>query len=285
MIPGAILFAAALAYALMRGDWRFTLALLGVAAVGVSVYVFLPLRRPTSRRSTKASRPPGRRCRRCSPASSTASRRSPSGRPTSSPRCCMWVQYFTWQWGHDLARNCAGDARACCSARWACWARGATGRPTAARRRDDRADGHAHAAADLLPQLQVRLLAVPAAPRCRARCASATTSSSARSRCGASGSAWASPTLMEWVAGRLARARSRTRRGAGRYALPVLLLALVPLVGNRLTASRAERDAGPRLRRGPAASRSSPTACSSPRATTTPSRCGTRRRSRACGGT
>ena len=41
----AVLYMAALAYAVVyAGNWRFALALLGVAAVGLSVYVFLPIR-------------------------------------------------------------------------------------------------------------------------------------------------------------------------------------------------------------------------------------------------
>ena len=44
LYAAGIMFAAALAFAFYTGNWRFTLALLGVAAVGISVYIFLPLR-------------------------------------------------------------------------------------------------------------------------------------------------------------------------------------------------------------------------------------------------
>src|SRR5438270_9613486 len=128
-----VLFAAALVYALAyarNGD--FALAVLLVAAVGVSVYLFLPIRaahfppinegEPTtqaaygtcSRASSTASRPCGnarRRPRRRSACGSSTSRGSggatgPPGRAGRSPSC---------------------------SRSWARWARTATGRPTAAR--------------------------------------------------------------------------------------------------------------------------------------------------------
>jgi len=106
MIPGAILFAVALSYALVRkGDWRFTVALLGVAAVGVSVYIFLPLRaahfppinegEPTNWQALWA-----------------VLTRQQYGKPPLFQRQAdlvaqflLWVQYFRWQWGHDLAQN------------------------------------------------------------------------------------------------------------------------------------------------------------------------------------
>ena len=111
MIPGAILYVAALTYAMGRGDWRFTLALLGVAAVGVSVYVFLPLRaahfppinegEPTTWQALWA-----------------VLTRQQYGKPPITERqadigaqILLWVQYFRWQWGHDLAGERAGDAR------------------------------------------------------------------------------------------------------------------------------------------------------------------------------
>jgi transmembrane protein TMEM260 (protein O-mannosyltransferase) len=105
MVPGGVLYVLALVYAFYEGDWRFTLALLGTAAVGISVYFFLPLRsahfppinegEPTTWHSLWA-----------------VLTRQQYGKPLLFDRqadivaqMLLWVTYFRWQWGHDLAQN------------------------------------------------------------------------------------------------------------------------------------------------------------------------------------
>ncbi|HEX4628879.1 MAG TPA: DUF2723 domain-containing protein, partial [Gemmatimonadales bacterium] len=98
------LFLIALAYALFAArNWDFALALLLVAVVGVSVYLYLPIRaahfppinegEPTTRQALWE-----------------VLTRQQYGKPPVSQRQAslyaqigMWVQYFSWQWAHDWA--------------------------------------------------------------------------------------------------------------------------------------------------------------------------------------
>ncbi len=98
----AVLFVLALGYALMLArNWDFAVAVLIVAVVGVSVYLFLPIR--------AAHFPP---INEGEPTNWTALwdvlTRQQYGKPpvwqrqaTLSAQIGMWTQYFSWQWGHD----------------------------------------------------------------------------------------------------------------------------------------------------------------------------------------
>ena len=96
-----VAFAGALAYAVHAKSWRFALVALGVAALGVSVYVFLPIRaahfppinegEPTTWDALKA-----------------VLTRAQYGKPPLGDRQApltaqlgMWLQYFGWQFAHD----------------------------------------------------------------------------------------------------------------------------------------------------------------------------------------
>src|SRR5881296_477423 len=97
-----VLFLAALANAVFRArNWDFALAVLGVAVVGLSVYLFLPIR--------SAHFPP---INEGEPTSGQALwdvlTRQQYGKPPVSQRQAslvaqigMWIQYFSWQWGRD----------------------------------------------------------------------------------------------------------------------------------------------------------------------------------------
>ena len=97
-----VLFLAALANAVFRArNWDFALAVLGVAVVGLSVYLFLPIR--------SAHFPP---INEGEPTSGQALwdvlTRQQYGKPPVSQRQAsiaaqigMWLQYFSWQWGRD----------------------------------------------------------------------------------------------------------------------------------------------------------------------------------------
>src|SRR6266704_768609 len=105
----AVLFVAALVYALAyarNGD--FAVAVLLVAVVGVSVYLFLPIR--------AAHFPP---INEGEPTTSAALwdvlTRQQYGKPpvwqrqaTPQAQIGMWIQYFTWQWGRDWATGVRG---------------------------------------------------------------------------------------------------------------------------------------------------------------------------------
>ncbi len=100
----AVLFVAALVYAVVSArNWDLALALLLVAVVGVSVYLYLPIRaahfppinegEPTTRQALW-----------------DVLTRQQYGKPPVTQRQAtlfaqigMWFQYFTWQWGHDWA--------------------------------------------------------------------------------------------------------------------------------------------------------------------------------------
>src|SRR2546429_9848266 len=97
-----VLFLAALANAVFRArNWDFALAVLGVAVVGLSVYLFLPIR--------SAHFPP---INEGEPTSGQAlwdvlTRQQYSKPPVSQRQASiaaqigMWLQYLSWQWGRD----------------------------------------------------------------------------------------------------------------------------------------------------------------------------------------
>src|SRR5438270_878479 len=105
----AVLFAAALVYALAyarNGD--FAVAVLLVAVVGVSVYLFLPIRAAHFPAINEGE-----------PTTSAALwdvlTRQQYGKPpvwqrqaTPQAQIGMWIQYFTWQWGRDWATGARG---------------------------------------------------------------------------------------------------------------------------------------------------------------------------------
>jgi len=102
----AVLFLGALAYAFIQArNWEFAVAVLLVAIVGVSVYLFLPLR--------AAHFPP---INEGEPTTAKALwdvlTRQQYGKPpvwerqaTLWAQLGMWFQYFSWQWGRDFPRN------------------------------------------------------------------------------------------------------------------------------------------------------------------------------------
>src|SRR5881394_2500810 len=105
----AVLFVAVSVYALAyarNGD--FALAVLLVAAVGVSVYLFLPIRAahfPAINEGEPTTRA----------ALWDVLTRQQYGKPpvwqrqaTPQAQIGMWIQYFTWQWGRDLATGWRG---------------------------------------------------------------------------------------------------------------------------------------------------------------------------------
>jgi Protein of unknown function (DUF2723) len=106
LIFAAILFVAALGYAALAArNWDFALAVLAVAVVGISVFLFLPLR--------AAHFPP------INEGEPTTARalwevltRQQYGKPPITQRQAsfvaqlgLWVQYFGWQWGRDFPDN------------------------------------------------------------------------------------------------------------------------------------------------------------------------------------
>ena len=104
LVLAALLFAASLFYAVVYArNWDFALAVLAVALIGLSVYLFLPIRavhfppinegEPTTRQALWE-----------------VLTRQQYGKPpvwqrqaTLVAQIFMWVQYFTWQWGRDLS--------------------------------------------------------------------------------------------------------------------------------------------------------------------------------------
>ncbi|HEU5262018.1 MAG TPA: DUF2723 domain-containing protein [Gemmatimonadales bacterium] len=238
LIAAAVLFVLALANAVFRArNWDFGLALLAVAVVGLSVYVFLPIRaahfpainegEPTTWQALWE-----------------VLTRQQYGKPPMSQRQAplvaqigMWVQYFTWQWGRDWA---AGVQRALAVIFAALGLLGAW--------RHWKADRRAALAMTTLVVTFTLLLIFylnfkygysqyldrPQLPR------------EVRERDYffiASFALWGVwvgmglATLMEWAAEWREREQDPQRRWL--LATPVLLLALIPLAGNRLTASRA----------------------------------------------
>ncbi|HYK81512.1 MAG TPA: DUF2723 domain-containing protein [Gemmatimonadales bacterium] len=104
LVLAGVLFVAALCYALLVAhNWDFALAVLAVAIVGLSVYLFLPIR--------AAHFPP---INEGEPTTAQALwevlTRQQYGKPPVSQRQAtlvaqlgLWVQYFAWQWGHDFS--------------------------------------------------------------------------------------------------------------------------------------------------------------------------------------
>jgi hypothetical protein len=101
LVAAAVLYVVALAYAVHLRNWGFALVMLGVAVVGVSVYLFLPIR--------AAHFPP---INEGEPTTWKAFwdviTREQYGKPPVTHRQAtfiaqlgMWWEYFTWQWGRD----------------------------------------------------------------------------------------------------------------------------------------------------------------------------------------
>ena len=102
LVLAAILLAAALFYAVVYArNWDFAAAVLLVAIVGISVYLFLPLR--------AAHFPPINEGEPTTPqALWDVLTRQQYGKPpvtqrqaTLTAQIGMWLQYFAWQWGRD----------------------------------------------------------------------------------------------------------------------------------------------------------------------------------------
>ncbi len=234
----AVLFAAALVYAVVYArNWDFALAVLAVAIVGISVYLFLPIRaahfppinegEPTTRQALwevltrqQYGKPP------------VTQRQA-----TLGAQLLLWVQYFSWQWGRDLS---AGVQRALAVVFGSLGVLGAW--------RHWKADRRAAIAMTTLMAFLTLLLIfylnfkygysqmldhqqLPREVRERDYFFIASF---------ALWGVWVGmglATLMEWVADAL---EQREPDAARRWlvATPVLLLALLPLAGNHLTASR-----------------------------------------------
>jgi hypothetical protein len=233
----AVVYVIVLAYSATTGNWRFTLGLLGVAVAGVSVYLFLPIRashfppinegEPTTLQALWA-----------------VLARQQYGKPPITQRqadfvaqLMMWVQYFRWQWGHDFAQNVQAMLAVIFG-----------GLGVLGAWRHFKADRR-HAIAVLTLMLTMTLLLIfylnfkygysQYLPRSLPR--------EVRERdyfflvSFALWGIWVGvglATLMEWVQdGLRERFADEAKRWA--YTMPVLALALIPLYGNRLTASRA----------------------------------------------
>ena len=234
-----VLFLAALGNALFRArNWDFALAVLAVAVAGISVYLFLPIR--------AAHFPP---INEGEPTTWQAFwdvlTRQQYGKPPVSQRQAtitaqigMWVQYFSWQWGRDwmggLQRGLAVVfASLGLLGAWRHW----------------RADRRAALAMTALMVTFTLLLIFylnfkygysqmldrpQLAREVRERDYFFITSF-------ALWGVWVGlglATLMEWAAEWLEDREPDPER-RWRFATPLLLLALIPLAGNRLTASRA----------------------------------------------
>ncbi len=238
LIGAGVLYGLVLFYNAMTGNWRFTLALLGVAVVGISVYVFLPIRaahfppinegEPTTWESLWA-----------------VLTRQQYGKPPLHQRqadfvaqLLMWVQYFRWQWLHDFAHQWQAMVAVIF---------GGLGLLGAWRHfKADRR--HAIAMTALMVTMTLLLIFYlnfkygysQYLPRQLAR--------EVRERdyfflvSFALWGVWVGfglATLMEWVQEGL-RERFSDDATRWKFATPVLVLALIPLFGNRLTASRAQ---------------------------------------------
>jgi len=234
-----VLFLAAFANAILRArNWDFAVAVLAVAVVGLSVYLFLPIR--------AAHYPP---INEGEPTTWKALwevlTRQQYGKPPVSQRQAslvaqigMWVQYFSWQWGRDwmggLQRGLAVVfASLGLLGAWRHW----------------KADRRAALAMTALMATFTLLLIFylnfkygfsqmldrpQLAREVRERDYFFITSFALWGVWVGMGLA----TLMEWAAEWLEQ-REPDRERRWRYATPLLLLALIPLAGNRLTASRA----------------------------------------------
>ena len=234
----AVLYLVALGYAFYTGNTRFALTALGVAAIGLTVYLFLPLRaahfpainegEPTNWNALWS-----------------VLTREQYGKPpvwerqaTLAAQLGMWWQYFSWQWGRDFP---AGLQRALAILFLAIGLLGAW--------RHWKADRRTALAMTVLMATFTLLLIFylnfkygysqyPDRP---------SLAREVRERDYfylASFALWGLwvgiglATLMEWVRDGL-RARIPSESAGWMAATPVLLIALIPLFGNRLTASRA----------------------------------------------
>ncbi len=237
LIGACVLYVLVLGYSAYTGNWRFTLALLGAAAVGLSVYVFLPIR--------AAHYPPINEGEPTTMSSLWAVlTRQQYGKPPLVPRQAdlvaqflMWVTYFRWQWAHDFKDNIQFGLAVIFG-----------GLGVLGAWRHFKADRR-QAWAMLLLMLTMTLLLIfylnfkygysQYLPRSLAR--------EVRERdyffivSFALWGIWVGiglATLMEWVQDGL-RERFDDEAKRWTYAIPVLLLAGIPLYGNHLTASRA----------------------------------------------
>jgi hypothetical protein len=233
-----VLYLLALAYAFYTGNTRLALAALGVAAIGLTVYLFLPLRaahfpainegEPTSWKALWS-----------------VLTREQYGKPpvwerqaTLVAQLGMWWQYFSWQWGRDFP---AGLQRGLAILFLALGGLGAW--------RHWKADRRTALAMTVLVATFTLLLifylnfkyGYSQYPE------RASLAREVRERDYfyiASFALWGLwvgiglATLMEWVREGL-RARIPGESAGWMAATPVLLIALIPLFGNRLTASRA----------------------------------------------
>ena len=101
MVMAGVLLGLAFGYAIYARNWGFALVMLGAVAVGLSVYGFLPIR--------AAHYPPINEGEPTSWASFWAvfTREQYGKVPVTQRQASiiaqigMWWQYFTWQWGHD----------------------------------------------------------------------------------------------------------------------------------------------------------------------------------------
>ena len=102
IVLASILYVAAFGYALYTGNWRFAVTALLVAAVGLTVYLFLPLR--------AAHFPP---INEGEPTTwdalwSVLTREQYGKGPVTERQATFvaqvgnWIYYFTWQWGRDF---------------------------------------------------------------------------------------------------------------------------------------------------------------------------------------
>src|SRR3989449_518442 len=233
----AVLFLGALAYAFVQArNWDFAVAVLLVAIVGVSVYLFLPIRaahfppinegEPTTRQALW-----------------DVLTRQQYGKPpvwerqaTLWAQLGMWFEYFSWQWGRDLPAAVQNGLAVMFGALGLL---GAVRHWLADRRR-------AIAMTVLMATFTLLLIfyfnfkygyswqphkQIPRGVRERDHFFIASF---------ARWGGWVGmglATLLEWLRERL---ELRVPDGARRWLLatPVLVLALIPLLGNRLTASR-----------------------------------------------
>ncbi|MGH7569614.1 MAG: glycosyltransferase family 117 protein [Gemmatimonadales bacterium] len=234
----AALYLAALAYAARAKNWGFALVMLGVALVGLSVFVYLPIRAahfPAINEGEPTTWD----------ALWSVLTREQYGKPPLHERNAtfvaqvgMWWQYFSWQWGHDWAAAVQrGLAVIYCFigllGAWRHW------------QADRRA---ALALGSLVFSLTLFLIFIlnfrygfsqyPDRPQLERE---------VRERdyfymgSFAVWGVWVGmglATLMEWTQQWIGKSEPDERR-RWLLATPVLALALIPLVGNRLTASRA----------------------------------------------
>ena len=246
VIAGLVLFVGAFAVTLYTRNWRFALVALAVVALGLSVNIFLPIR--------SAHFPP---INEGEPTHWQALKdvltRAQYGKPPIWDRQAsflaqlgMWGQYFGWQWAHDLRQSYQAALAVVFGGLGVIGAY----RHWAANRR--------HAIAMLVLMGTFTLLLIfylnfkygfswdPAKATCGAVPSGDCLSREVRERdyffiCSfALWGIWVGmglATVMEWIQDGL---RLREPGDARRWAMasPVLLVALIPLFANRLTASR-----------------------------------------------